>query len=215
VPAFTAGQVLTAAQMTQVNTGIPVFASSTERDAAFGGTGEKTLAEGQYAFLEDTNETQVYDGSTWAAVGAAGGKILQVVNAFHSTQVSVNSATYAATGLTATITPTAATSKVIVMITNPMRTWNNNITSTNSGQALSKLYRDGSEVHYFYEFGYLDNAATARDQRGNATITFIDSPATTSATTYEHYIASSNANYTVYSCYLNLTASIILMEVGA
>ena len=72
VPAFTAGQVLTAAEMTQVNTGIPVFASSTERDAAFGGTGEKTLAEGQYAFLEDTNETQVYVGSSWVAVGASG-----------------------------------------------------------------------------------------------------------------------------------------------
>jgi hypothetical protein len=58
--------------MTQVNTGIPVFASSTERDAAFGGAGEKTLAEGQYAFLEDTNETQVYDGAAWVAVGASG-----------------------------------------------------------------------------------------------------------------------------------------------
>jgi hypothetical protein len=69
VPAFTAGQVLTAAQMTQVNTGIPVFASSTERDAAFGGTGEKTLAEGQLAYLEDTNATQYYDGSTWTALG--------------------------------------------------------------------------------------------------------------------------------------------------
>jgi hypothetical protein len=75
VPAFTAGQVLTAAQMTQVNTGIPVFASSTERDAAFGGAGEKTLAEGQYAFLEDTNETQVYDGAAWAAVGGGGGLV--------------------------------------------------------------------------------------------------------------------------------------------
>jgi|DEB0MinimDraft_10_1074344.scaffolds.fasta_scaffold62906_2 hypothetical protein len=79
VPAFTAGQVLTAAQMTQVNTGIPVFASSTERDAAFGGTGEKTLAEGQYAFLEDTNETQVYDGSSWAAI--TGGAINLVATA--------------------------------------------------------------------------------------------------------------------------------------
>ena len=59
VPAFTSGQVLTAAQMTQVNTGIPVFASSTERDAAFGGAGEKTLAEGQMAYLEDTNETSI------------------------------------------------------------------------------------------------------------------------------------------------------------
>jgi len=70
VPDFTAGQILTAAQMTEVNTGIPVFADSTARDAAFGGTGEKTLAEGQYAYLESTNATQVYDGATWQQVGA-------------------------------------------------------------------------------------------------------------------------------------------------
>jgi hypothetical protein len=70
VPAFTAGQVLTAAQQTQINTGIPVFATTTTRDAAFGGTGEKTLAEGQFAYIEATNSTQYYDGSTWVDLGA-------------------------------------------------------------------------------------------------------------------------------------------------
>jgi hypothetical protein len=79
VPAFTSGQVLTAAQMTQVNTGIPVFASSTERDAAFGGAGEKTLAQGQLAYLEDTGAVQVYDGSAWQAVGGA---LMKKVEAF-------------------------------------------------------------------------------------------------------------------------------------
>jgi hypothetical protein len=69
VPAFVAGQVLTAEQQTQINTGIPVFANSTARDAAFGGSGEKTLAEGQFAYLEDTNATQYYNGSAWVAVG--------------------------------------------------------------------------------------------------------------------------------------------------
>jgi len=76
VPDFTAGQVLTAAQMTEVNTGIPVFASSVERDAAFDGTGEKTLAEGQYAYLESTKQTLVYDGSNWVSVGVAPGLVL-------------------------------------------------------------------------------------------------------------------------------------------
>ena len=52
VPAFTAGQVLTAQQQTEINTGIPVFATTITRDAAFGGSGEKTLAEGQYAYIE-------------------------------------------------------------------------------------------------------------------------------------------------------------------
>lgn len=65
VPAFTAGQVLTATQQTQINTGIPVFATTTTRDAAFGGTGEKTLAQGQYCFIELTNTLQVYTGSAW------------------------------------------------------------------------------------------------------------------------------------------------------
>lgn len=69
VPAFTAGQVLTAAEMTEVNTGIPVFATTVTRDAAFGGTGEKVLAEGQYAYIEATNTTQFYDGAAWQSVG--------------------------------------------------------------------------------------------------------------------------------------------------
>lgn len=69
VPVFTAGQILTAAQVTQINTGIPVFATTTTRDAAFGGTGEKTLAQGQFCYLESTGKLQVYTGSAWANVG--------------------------------------------------------------------------------------------------------------------------------------------------
>ena len=69
VPAFTAGQVLTAAEMTQINTGIPVFATTVTRDAAFGGAGEKVLAEGQMAYIEATDTTQFYNGSAWKALG--------------------------------------------------------------------------------------------------------------------------------------------------
>jgi len=72
VPAFTAGQVLTAAEMTQINTGIPVFATTTTRDAAFGGVGEKTLAQGQYAYIEATSTLQVYNGSAWVSAITAG-----------------------------------------------------------------------------------------------------------------------------------------------
>ena len=70
VPTFTASQVLTAAQMNNsARTGVPVFATSVERDAGFGGAGEKTLAEGQLCYLEDTNKVQYYDGSSWANLG--------------------------------------------------------------------------------------------------------------------------------------------------
>ena len=70
VPTFTAGEVLTAANMNiSARTGVPVFADTTARDAGFGGTGEKTLAEGQLCYLESTNVVQYYDGATWATVG--------------------------------------------------------------------------------------------------------------------------------------------------
>ena len=70
VPTFTSGQVLTADQQNQsARTGVPVFAGTVERDAAFGGTGEKTLAEGQLCYLESTNVVQYYDGAAWATVG--------------------------------------------------------------------------------------------------------------------------------------------------
>lgn len=70
VPTFTAGEVLTAANMNiSARTGVPVFADTTARDAGFGGTGEKTLAEGQLCYLESTNVVQYYDGAAWATVG--------------------------------------------------------------------------------------------------------------------------------------------------
>lgn len=72
VPAYVSGEVLTAADLTVTNSGIPVFADSTARTAGFGGTGEKVLAEGQYAYLESDNSTSVFDGSNWVAVGASG-----------------------------------------------------------------------------------------------------------------------------------------------
>ena len=147
--------------------------------------------------------------------GFTSGKILQVVNSTHSTQVLVSSTTYAATGVAATITPTSATSKVFVIITNPMLAWNENNGTTDSGRGLSKLYRGGSEIHNFGQFGYNANELHPRDIRWNGTLTFMDSPATTSATTYEQYIASNGTAWSVFSCYSNDTASITLMEVGA
>jgi hypothetical protein len=71
VPTFVASQVLTADQLNQsARTGVPVFADTTARDAAFGGAGEKTLAEGQLCYLESTNKVQYYDGAAWANLGS-------------------------------------------------------------------------------------------------------------------------------------------------
>jgi hypothetical protein len=87
VPAFEALEVLTAAEMTQVNTGIPVFATTVTRDAAFGGAGEKVLAEGQFAYIEATNTTQYYDGAAWQSVG--GGSFVLITSGSVSTAAAI------------------------------------------------------------------------------------------------------------------------------
>ena len=97
VPVFTAGQVLTAQQQTEINTGIPVFATTVTRDAAFGGTGEKTLAEGQFAYIEATNTTQYYDGANWQTVGASALTLLDVTTFSASAAVNVSNKLLAAT----------------------------------------------------------------------------------------------------------------------
>lgn len=75
---FTAGEVLTAANVNQyLMRGVKVFADAATRTAAYGGAGEPTLEEGEVSYLMDTNSIEVYDGSAWIGVGG-GADILQV-----------------------------------------------------------------------------------------------------------------------------------------
>lgn len=120
VPAFTAGQILTAAQQTQINTGIPVFATTTTRDAAFGGTGEKVLAEGQFAYIEASNTTQYYDGAAWQAVGPAGLFCVKTETAFTTassvTADNVFTSTY--TNYLLSLTITSASAEIVLLYKN-------------------------------------------------------------------------------------------------
>ncbi len=65
---FVAGEVLTATNVQGylMDQAIPVFASSTARDAAI-----TSPSEGQHCFLSDTDALQYYTGSAWVAAGGA------------------------------------------------------------------------------------------------------------------------------------------------
>ena len=68
---FTSGSVLTAAQVNTflMDQTVMVFASTAARDAAFGGAGEPTLAEGMMCYLSDNNSLLYYTGTSWSALG--------------------------------------------------------------------------------------------------------------------------------------------------
>ena len=105
VPVYVSGEVLTAADLNITNSGIPVFATTVTRDAAFGGAGEKTLAEGQFAYIEATDTTQYYDGAAWQSVAAA-----QTMAIFNETQAS---ATAGGTSVATTYTKRTLNTTVI------------------------------------------------------------------------------------------------------
>ena len=109
VPVYTAGEVLTAADMNITNSGIPVFATTTTRDAAFGGTGEKTLAEGQMAYIEATKVTQYYNGSAWVAVNLG-----NTNTAFTAGQQTTASTSYVALTTATAVTLTTGTSALVI-----------------------------------------------------------------------------------------------------
>lgn len=82
VPLFASGEVLTAANMNiSAGTGVPVFATTVTRDAAFGGAGEKVLAEGQLCYLSDSNIVQYYSGASWLTVGPSTAAGLTLISA--------------------------------------------------------------------------------------------------------------------------------------
>jgi hypothetical protein len=97
VPTFTSSQILTAQQQNWINTGIPVFATTVTRDAAFGGAGEKTLAQGQYCYIEATSTKQVYNGTTWLSADSALQPVKATTTFTAQTTVSMPAGTFTST----------------------------------------------------------------------------------------------------------------------
>jgi len=152
---FVDGAVLTAAQQNfSAATGVPVFATTVTRDAAFGGA-NKVLAEGQTCYLESTNVVQFYDGAAWATVGpAAAGALVRVgggaLSGASTAFSSVFSATYDAY-------------KIVV-------------SNMNNSAAQHITFKLGaSSTGYYFAIPAVSNTGVTQNYNGNntASITFL------------------------------------------
>ena len=145
---------------------------------------------------------------SWATP-AGGGKVLQVVNATYSTQTTSSSSTFVTSGLTATITPTSATSKILVL------TNNNGCGKESSNTFIQmKLTRNSTDLITF-ENGAASSGGTGTNYIGSISCCYLDSPATTSATTYLTKIASGNNTSYINTTNNGTTSTITLLEIGA
>ena len=147
-------------------------------------------------------------GLKWAAPAAAG-KVLQVVSASNATQANSSSSTYADTGLTATITPTLASSTILVLVSQ-----NGCAKTTNDTSLRLKLFRGATEIAFFSNSA-AENGSAAVNGVGSCSIDYVDSPATTSATTYKTQFASQANLASVRVQDGSSRSTIVLMEIGA
>lgn len=136
------------------------------------------------------------------------GNILQVVNATYSTSTTSSSSTYADTGLTATITPSSTSSKILV---NVQQSGLAKVTNT-TGLNL-KLLRNSTDLITF-EKSAGQQYSTAWNIVGGSGATYLDSPSTTSSVTYKTQFASSSNNAAVYVQLDSATSTITLMEIA-
>ena len=146
---------------------------------------------------------------TWAAP-AGGGKVLQVVYATTATQVANSTSTYADTTLSATITPSSSTSKILVILSQA------GVYSTVNGNGMQlRLLRGSTNVLNFA--GAIGTLGGSTERRDTATATtYLDSPATTSATTYKTQFASRTNSATVQVQVTSEdTSTMTLLEIGA
>jgi len=136
------------------------------------------------------------------------GKVLQVVSATTSTQTTSTSSAYADTTLTGTITPTLATSKILVMVSQ------NGCTKFSSDTSLRlKLFRAATEIAFFSHSAG-ETGTSGAIGIGGISINYLDSPATTSATTYKtQFMSVSNASGVRVQDGSSLS-TIILLEIG-
>lgn len=153
VPAFTNGQVLTAQQQTQINTGVPVFADSTARDAAFGGAGEKVLAEGQLAYLENSNIVQYFDGSVWVKFGPNLGGLSFISKTSFTTATSISLPNN-------TFTTTFANYRITIFLTALTADADFTIRMRAGGT-------DDTNLNYKFAFVGLQTSGTASNQNAN------------------------------------------------
>jgi hypothetical protein len=151
-------------------------------------------------------------GLKWATPAGGGGKVLQVIHASYSTEVSSSTTTFATTGLTATITPTLNTSKILVLVSQ-----NGCMVDTTANNAVKlQLVRGVTVLSQITD----KQSYNSGNLFSNTAVSFnwLDSPATTSATTYKTDFARYFSSGTVYVQNFNATAvvsTITLMEIGA
>lgn len=189
---FVAGEILTAADTNTylMDQSVMTFAGTAARGSAI-----PTPSEGMVTYLEDSDELQVYT-TDWGAVGGTQpGNVIQVVSTTKTDTFSASLAPGAfttPTGLTASITPSSTSNKVLILV----EVAGSGTDGTGIGYMGFRILRDSTVISVGDAASTrtpVSNVSHGRTGSTNMTSTsqnFLDSPNTTSAITYSVEIGS-------------------------
>jgi len=152
----------------------------------------------------------------WKTPAGGGGKVLQVVGATTTTATAVATTSYTDTTITATITPTSATSKILVLVQGSV--YYKRVATGTSQNVGAKLLRGATTLFTNDYVLYTSiTSSTAQDMAFLVPITYLDSPATTSATTYkiQGNIGVTSGGSSSEWQHSSTLSTITLLEIGA
>ncbi len=153
----------------------------------------------------------INDGAvTKAKMAASGawapaGTVLQVVQGTYTSQVSTTSTSFVTTGFSASITPTSSSSRIVALVSAVT------YTATTSAEPQLSLYRGAVQLGTFS-----DMFSSAGAIITNASFMHVDSPNTTSSTTYNLFYRQGNTGSGGFAMVgpNSTTTNIILMEIA-
>jgi hypothetical protein len=138
-------------------------------------------------------------------------RVLQVIYGSTTTATTNNTSTFADTTLTASITPQSTSSKVLVMVSQNGCFKN----SANSENRMNiRLMRGATNIGKVSGDLFL-YTNTADSNGGAASISVLDTPATTSATTYKTQFSNPNNTAAVIVQEGSALSTMVLMEISA
>jgi hypothetical protein len=143
------------------------------------------------------------------------GNVLQVVQASTTTTANIASTSYQDTNITATITPTSSSNKILVVINAFGSLFRNGATV----YAQAQIVRDSTSVQTFEEIAR--NNSNAVGNRFAVSFSYLDSPNKTSSTTYklqgkvDTTADSGQVDFQATSATLTQRSTITLIEIAA
>ena len=159
-----------------------------------------------------TADSTVTNGLKWADIPGATPRIGQVVTASTTTTTTTTSTSFVdATGLSVSITPTSATSKILILTSCVFQSWAGS-SGTNAGGVYQLVRGSTAIANGDFLWIALGGSPTGFLTDTPTSISYVDSPATTSSTTYKLQFARSSG---AANCYANPSgvATITALEI--